>query len=234
MYYQLLILLFVISSCKHAGFEGRNGKKAVDTPIVEKNEEIVVPESDKSGDDSIVVEDKESNDEVDVDEDEQDKGEVKVPAPKPADAYFNLNLKHVKHDSLYLNCLYVDTGSGFEKVVCNKDFETLNEVFTFGPYKSGSCIDIQVQIKTFEPKYEKECIKKIQANRDYHECQYKDEAMMTTHLGQSQRFLFQGENPDHFQVSFEDRQDWDYNDFRFEVSLEEVKSYKLANVSTCG
>ena len=79
-----------------------------------------------------------------------------------------------------------------------------------------------MSVNSYKPKNEKRCIKKVQANRDYHECDYKDEPYRNRALSDDDSYFKSEASTDYdgyTEFFFEDGYDDDFDDLRFAVKF---------------
>lgn len=213
---RLLVLMLLLSSCKHPIFSGKSKKKEV--PVATTNDE----DSNKK----IVN----PNDNNQDDKDNPGQGGEEV---------LNLIVTNLKHDALYKNCLEISINDeSYEMVACNKDFDKENQRVYTRSFSGDQCVELKFRISTFEPVNKQTCISAIQANRQNHSCDYNSTPMRRSELGDNSEQRFEinqadGSSEKILDIGYEDSNDRDWNDLVFRLDLSSLPRVSTPVYNTC-
>ncbi len=204
-----MTLLLSLLSCKTSQFKG--GMAMTEAPMAKAE-----PEPIPTPDIIIPVETENS-----VLQTPAQNPPAKVETPR----ILTLSVSKLKHDSLYKNCLSVTVEGKNYAIACNKDFAAIPpRVITVS--NSRSCHMLGITVESFKPADQADCIQRIQANRQQHNCEYLKEAFRVTRMPDALRLKAttiqqDGDKIHKLELAFEDSQDADFNDYTFSITAGE-------------
>lgn len=163
---QLILACLVLVSCQGSRFKGE--KRFDDSPAVAPS-----PEDEPQKLTPVTREDDEIGDlpPTDSKKPENPKKDP-VQSPPPATRVLTLTVMKLKHDALFKNCLTIVVLGKSYRITCNKDFAQTQPTLITLP-NNVTCVPLQIRMETFQPTDTDDCIEKIQANRDQHQCDYQ-------------------------------------------------------------
>ena len=147
-------------------------------------------------------------------------------SPTGKSRIFTFLITKLKTDALYKNCLTLQLDGKSYTLACNKDF-TVQVPKQFELAAANSCYKLNFTIASYKPVDEPDCIKRIQANREFHTCEYNSVPFQSSVLGQSPRFRVLSKDTTgniaqsvkDLDISFEDRADGDFNDYAYALTV---------------